>query len=235
MSCQHASSNTPTARVLYLKDKSTDVRYLVDTGACLSLLPPLEIDMPDKGKGKNLKAANGSEIATYGERAVQIDFGLGRTYNWVFLVADVTTPILKVDFLAACNFNINVHNATITDKYTNVTTRVNSTVINNCNYISSVLPNNCYIQLLNEFPALLSDKPIHPPKHNIVHHIRTKGGPVYCRPRCLSPNISAFIKPAFAKLLAGGIISVSCSPWCCPLHCVPEKDKTWLPLVTTGR
>ena len=106
--------------------------------------------------------------------------------------------------------------------------KANSTIINNCNYISSILPNNSYLQLLNEFPALLSDKPIQPPKHNIVHRICTTGGPVYCRPRRLSPHISASIKPALAKLLADGIISVSCSPWCCPLHCVPKKD-TWLP------
>ena len=155
--------------------------------------------------------------------------GSAHTYNWVFHVADVTTPILGVDFLAACNFNINVHNATITDKYTNVITRANSTIINNCKYISSVLPNDSFLQLLNEFPALLSDKPIHPPKHNIVHRIRTTGGPIYCRPRRLSPHISASVKPTFAKFLTDGIISVSCSPWCCPLHCLPKKDDTWHP------
>ena len=82
-------------------------------------------------------------------------------------------------------------------------------------------------QLLNEFPALHSEKPIHLPKHNVVHRIRATGGPVYCRPQCLSPHIAASVKPAFAKLLANGIISVSCSPWCCPLHCVPEKDDSW--------
>ena len=224
MSCLHVSSNNPWAKVLCITDKISGISYLVDTGAGLSVLPPLEINKPHKGKGKNLRAANGSEIATYGERAVEINFGLGRTYNWVFHVADITTPILGVNFLAACNFNINVHNATVTDKYTNVSTRANSTIINNCNYILSVLTHNSYLQLLNEFPALLSDKPIHPPKQNVVHGIRTTRGPVYCRPRRLSPHISASIKPAFAKLLADGIISVSCSPWCCPLHCVPKKN-----------
>ena len=112
---------------------------------------------------------------------------------------------------------------------TNVSIRANSTKINHVNYISPILPCSSYLQLLNEFPALLSDKPIHSPKHNIVHRIRTTGGPVYCRPRWLSPHISTSVKPAFAKLLADGIISVSCSPWCCPLHCVPKKDDSWRP------
>ena len=115
---------------------------------------PLKTSTGLRGKGKSLKAANGTEITTYGERAVEMDFGLGRTYNWVYHVADVTTPILGIVFLAACHFNINVHNATVTDKCTNVSIKANSTKSNNNNYISSVLPHSSYLQLLNEFPAL---------------------------------------------------------------------------------
>ena len=109
MSCQHvSSSNNSRAKVLYLTDRCSGTRYLVDTGAGLSVLPPDDVDKPHKGKGKSLRAANGSEIVTYSERAVEIDFRFGRTYNWVFHVADVTIPILGIDFLAACKFNINV-------------------------------------------------------------------------------------------------------------------------------
>ena len=103
-------------------DKLSATRYLIDTGAGLSVLPPEDIDRPHKGKGKNLRAANGSEIETYGERAVEMDFGLGRTYNWIFHVADVTTPILGIDFLTACKFIINMHNASITNKCTKLPT-----------------------------------------------------------------------------------------------------------------
>ena len=135
MSCHHVSSKS-SAKVLYLTNKHSGRRYLVDTGAGLSMLLPEDIDKPHKGKLKSLRAANGTEIPTYGERAVQMDFRLGSTYNWVFHVADVTTPELGIDFLAACHFNINVHNATVTDKFTNVSIKANSTKINNNNYIS---------------------------------------------------------------------------------------------------
>ena len=107
--------------------------------------------------------------------------------------------------------------------------RANSTKINNVNYILSVLLHSSYLQLLSEFPALLSDKPIHPPKHDIVHRIHTTRGPVYCRPWRFSPHISASVKPAYAKLLADSVISDSCSPYCCPLHCIPKKDGSWRP------
>ena len=179
MSCHHVSSNNNSrAKVLYLMDKCSGTHYLIDTGAGLSMLPPEDINRPHKGKGKDLRATNGSEIAMYGERAVEMEFGLGRTYNLVFHVTDVTMPVLGIDFLAACKFNINVHNASVNEKYTNVSIRANSTNINNVNYILSILPRSSYLQLRNEFPALLSDKPIHPPKHNIVHRIRTTGGPI---------------------------------------------------------
>ena len=88
-------------RVLYVVDRQSGKYFLIDTGAGLSVLPPEDIDRPHKGKGKSLTAANGSEIITYGERATELDFGLGRVYNWVFHVADVATPILGIDFLPA--------------------------------------------------------------------------------------------------------------------------------------
>ena len=96
--------------MLYLTDSNSGNRFLIDTGAGVSVLPPLAIDLPHKGKSRPLIAANGSEIATYGQRAMQLDFDLGRQYNWVFYVADVTTPILGVDFLGESKFIINIHN-----------------------------------------------------------------------------------------------------------------------------
>ena len=98
MTCHQVSRDNKPARVLYLTDKKSGKRFLIDTGAALSVLPPEEIDMPHKGKGRNLRAANGSEIATYGERALEIDLGLGRSYNWVFNIADVTQTNIRRRF-----------------------------------------------------------------------------------------------------------------------------------------
>ena len=136
------------------------------------------------------------------EKLTVVDFGLGRTYNWVFHVVDVTTPILGIDFLSTCKFNINVHNASVTDERTNVSIRADSTKINDANYIPSVLTRSSYLQLLNEFPALLSDKLIHPPKHNIVHRIRLQDGPFTAGPDAL----------ALTSLPQSNLLSQSCSP-----------------------
>ena len=110
MTCHHVSRDNSAARVVYFTDKQSGKHFLIDTGAGLSVLPPEDIDRPHKG--------NGTEIPTYGERAMKLGFGLGHVYNWVFHVPDVKTPILVIDFLVASQFNINVHNASITDKCT---------------------------------------------------------------------------------------------------------------------
>ena len=160
---------------------------------------------------------------------MQLDFGVERQYNRVSYVADVTTPILGVDFLGESKFIIKILNGSITDKCTNTTIIAASTKLSSNKNITTIIPRSAHLALLDEFPSLLSTKPIQPPKHNIVHRIRTIGGPVHCKPRRLHPHISASVKPAFAKLLSDGIISVSCSPWCCPLHCVAKKDDSWRP------
>ena len=79
---------------------------------------------------------------------MELDFGLGSVYNWVFHVADVTTPILGIDFLAACKFNINVHNASITDRCTKSSIRANTISIKNVTHITSIIPSSDYLQLL---------------------------------------------------------------------------------------
>ncbi|KAF7270457.1 hypothetical protein GWI33_016562 [Rhynchophorus ferrugineus] len=47
----------------------------------------------------NLFPANGSKIATYGTIKFSLEFVLGRTFDWVFLIVDVMDPILGVDIL----------------------------------------------------------------------------------------------------------------------------------------
>ena len=90
----------------YVPGTGSKEGYLVDTGACRSLIPRKYVPNPGR-KGKPLKAANGSRINTYGFRQQSIDVG-GRLYKWKFLVADVFLPILGADFLAAYHLLVDV-------------------------------------------------------------------------------------------------------------------------------
>src|SRR5678816_3429916 len=87
------SSSPPSSSqdVLRLFDWSTNLFYLVNTGASYSLLPrdatqKSSVPLPDRA----LYAANGSTIPVYGERLCTLDLSLRRQFPWVFVVADVT-------------------------------------------------------------------------------------------------------------------------------------------------
>ena len=67
------------SRLLYVRDPHTGHRYLNDTGAEISVLPPESRDAIRDGS--TLEAANGSSISTYGNRERKFDLGLARDYT----------------------------------------------------------------------------------------------------------------------------------------------------------
>jgi hypothetical protein len=75
-------------------------KLLVNTGSSYSLFP---FRSACKQSGPRLKAANGQRICCWGSRrwALLLD---GILYQWHFLQADVSFPILGVDFL--CEFQL---------------------------------------------------------------------------------------------------------------------------------
>ena len=77
---------------------TTKVRYLVDTGAEVSVLPANSNDRLHESV-LSLQAANGKPIATYGKRYVYLNVGLRKPIHWIFVVADVSMPIIGIDLL----------------------------------------------------------------------------------------------------------------------------------------
>ncbi|CAE1283252.1 unnamed protein product [Acanthosepion pharaonis] len=73
--------------------------FLIDTGAQLSVVPPSP-NFTKTNSSVTLRAANGTNIKTFGEQSLTLDIGLRRTYQWIFTIADVKFPILGADFLA---------------------------------------------------------------------------------------------------------------------------------------
>ena len=73
--------------------------FLVDSGSSYSVLPR-SIFTPEKECEGELVAANGSSIAVYGTRRLQVDFSLGKVFFQSFIIADVKESIIGADFLA---------------------------------------------------------------------------------------------------------------------------------------
>ena len=72
---------------------SHKLKFFVDTGAQVSVLLPTSSDCLCK-QGLTLSAVNGSAIATYGTHTLTLNLGLRRTFCWIFVIADVSKPLL---------------------------------------------------------------------------------------------------------------------------------------------
>ena len=96
------SATRPSQAGFFIKDELSDYRFLVDTGAFRSILPPPgDINTINHPSSSDLVAANGTSIRTYGEQQVNIRLS-GQAYTWTFIIADVRHPLLGADFLSHC-------------------------------------------------------------------------------------------------------------------------------------
>ncbi|GFO09195.1 retrovirus-related pol polyprotein [Plakobranchus ocellatus] len=98
---------------LFVTDEKSKRRFLVDTGAQVSVTPASWADKVSGATGPNLQAANGSSIATYGSRVVHLHLG-NRVFNARLISANVKHSLWGADFLRQHNL---LNDATVTDRY----------------------------------------------------------------------------------------------------------------------
>ena len=132
----------------FIKDELSDYRFLVDTGAFRSILPPSRDNPSIYPSSSQLVAANGTSIRTYGEQEVSIRLS-GRTYSWTFIIADVRHPLLGADFLSHFNLVVDVarHRLLDTDSFTSVPLCI-SNIEANINLLS---PDDNYSDIIKDF------------------------------------------------------------------------------------
>ena len=219
------------SRLFYIKDRTSGLRFLVDTGAEVSVLPPSGPSNSSRPTGYDLKAANGSTIATFGTRSLTLDLGLRRSFRWVFVIASVRHAILGADFLHHFGLSVDVRTSSLIDTLTQLQVNGISTTTTSA---SPTLPclnaNDPYASVLAEFPNILRPRaPEQPVQHSVTHHIRTTGPPVSARPRRLPPDRLSAAKQEFNHMLDLGVIRPSSSCWSSPLHMVPKSSGDWRP------
>ncbi|GFQ76822.1 transposon Ty3-I Gag-Pol polyprotein [Trichonephila clavata] len=106
------------SRRLFIKDKSSNIAFLIDTGSDVSVLPA---SISEKRKGNSiqqLSAANTSPINVYGKRLLTLDLNLRRVFRWPFLIASVSVPIIGADFLYHFNISPDLRNRKLLDNAT---------------------------------------------------------------------------------------------------------------------
>ena len=208
------------SRLFYVTDVNSSRQFLVDTGAAISVFPPTR---QEKGKisALTLQAVNGTRIPTFGERSLTLDLGLRRTCRWIFTIAEVSTPILGADFLHHFNFLVDVNKRRLIDPLTNMSVVGTPS---KCPALSLVYgdqdsTNPLERMLMRDFAVIT--KPVYHSddvKHDVTHHIETKGPPVAARPRRLAADKLGIARNEFDHMLDLGIIRPSSSNWSSPLH-----------------
>lgn len=179
-----------------------------------------------------LFAANGTIIPTYGWMDLHLNLGLRRMFRWRFVVADVSKPIIGVDFLSFYNLLVDVRHQRLVDSLTSLSSPAPACkTSDDISSVKVVSGDSFYHEILREYPDITRPAGTNKTtKHSTVHYIRTTPGPpVTSRPRRLPPDRLKIAQNQFDEMLQSGIAVRSESPWSSPLHLAPKKDNGWRP------
>lgn len=226
---------------LIITDRHTQLTYLIDTGADVSVLPrPHNVDAdqeyPDDPHDPQpqLVAANGTRIRTYGFALRRINLGIRRPFDHRFIYADVRQPIIGSDFLRQHNLLVDMANNRIIDGSTTLSVAGIRAAPNiEPAIIKSVVQASPYADLLRKYIGITelckpkSSPPISTTRTS--HHIETHGPPVVFKARRLPPDKQKAAKDEFELLMRQGICQPSKSNYASPLHMVRKANGEYRP------
>ncbi|GFS61635.1 hypothetical protein TNCV_4312891 [Trichonephila clavipes] len=171
------------SRRLFIRDRRTNVTFLIDTGSDVSIIPATKTQRQNNSQ-MTLSAANTSPIHVYTTQTLSLDLGLRRIFQWTFLVGNVSTPIIGADFLYNFRLVPDISNS-----------RIHS--------IKTVSGDSVYHELLRKFPDITKPpRPDQEIKHSVVHYIETNSRPVTAKAR--APDRLRIAKAEFENMITLG-------------------------------
>lgn len=201
-----------TTNRLCVFDRDTRERFLVDTGADISVLAATSKSKMTAPSTYRLFAANNTPINTYGEKTLRLNLGLRRSFLWKFVVADVKTSILGADFLRHFKLLVDLHKKKLIDNVTELSVDAFETT-NGEETVHIISTDQVYHDILKSYPEVLRPMSLkEPAKHDVKHHIETTSPPLFTRPRPLPPDKYKAAKEEFEQMLEMGICRPSLSP-----------------------
>ena len=200
---------------LVVKCKKTGLKFVVDTGADVSIIPYKGTEEEEIKHGPVYHSVTGGNIKTFGNVKLMIDIGLGRNFIHDFVRADISDPILGLDFLGKFDLSVSIrHRALYNCKNSrkifgkieeNSQASIKTVQING---------NEALNQLLREFEDVTVVKETLPPiKHNVEHTIEVTGPIHTCKPRRVSPKMKLLMKKKLEGMIKSGLCSPSKSQW----------------------
>ena len=174
-----------------------------------------------------LTAANGTPIRAFGKSRREIKIG-GKFYTFIFIIAQVSSPILGLDFLQTFRMSVDLGLRQLLHSGTSTQFASISSEISGVNVVRS--PRSSFARILLDFPEI-TDVALASPtlRHGVECFIHTTGPPIRTPSRRLPPGKLQEAKRYFDEMCAAGICRRSDSPWSSGLHMVPKKDGTSRP------
>ena len=209
-------------------DSISRKRCLIDKGLQVSLRPPSATSPRINISGIKLAAANGLPIKSYGHARRQIKIG-GKSYFFVFLIAQVTRPILGLDFLQRFGMSIDLAKRQLV--HSGLATCLSSATssISGVNVVCTP-GTRSYARILRDYPEITDASLAYSTTHHGVEcFITMQGPPIKTPTRRLTPEKLKTAKKYFEMMLAAGLCRRSKSAWSSGLHMVPKKDGTSRP------
>lgn len=215
------------SRRLVIFDRTSQLRFLIDTGSDVSIIPATRQDRAGGTVPFSLHAANGTRIRTYGSKFISVDLGLRRCFKWRFLVADVSIAIIGADLLAHFGLLVNLKNRHLIDETTKLRTMGCLSEVP-LHGITAIDVQHPFRDMLSSYREILVPSAVQQEvKHDVTHHIVTRGPPVASKPRRMHPEKLQAARDEFQTMCEMGICRPSSSSWASPLHCVPKKSGEW--------
>lgn len=217
---------------LFIRDKTSGLQYLIDTGSDVSALPAKWAERAKPIRDMTLYAANQSKMNVFGRRGVKLNLGLRRIFTWKFLITEVSKPIIGADFLAATGLLPDLRNKRLIDPLSKIFAKCERA---KCSSFNLALTDNTstdsrVLKILDEYREITGELNANTQaRHDVTHHILTTGPPVSCRPRRLAPEKATIAMREFDQMQNQGLCRPSKSPWASPLHLVKKKNGEWRP------
>ncbi len=166
---QHSARRQPSA-LLHLCDCRSNTRFLIDTGADVSILPATasQWTLPPV---LHLYAANGTKIPVYTRRTMQVNLYLRRSFEWTFYVGNVSQAILGTDFLRHFNLLVDVKGRKLIDPLTSISSTARPAP-GDRSQLAVIHKDHQFADLLKSFPMLTQPYSASvPDKQHVTHQI----------------------------------------------------------------
>lgn len=217
---------------MFIYDKNNNLKFLLDSGAEISVLPKRHFPHIKQKTELVLSAANGATIYTYGYKSLTVDLGLRRSFAYSFIIASVDSAIIGADFLFKFNLLLDIRGRKIIDRTTTLSS-ICAYKLSNVTLPKILVIHNDFDHIVKEYPSIITPPDFSAPiKHNVLHYIETDSGkPLpFARPRRLNPAKLKIAKEEFRQMIEMGICRPSSSRVASPLHMVPKKKSgDWRP------